>query len=210
MRVLVVPVKRLEDAKTRLGAELGPHRRELALAFATDTVAAVLSTQGVHALVVTDDQQAREAVTALGAEVVPDTPDAGLNAALVHASRQARERHPDADLGALSADLPALRPHELAAAMTEVGDAGGFVCDVPGDGTTLLLASHARPLQPRFGPGSAAAHRADGLLEVRAAVPSLRRDVDTVADLVAAARLGLGARTMAVLQEIPGPWLAAG
>jgi 2-phospho-L-lactate guanylyltransferase len=210
VRVLVIPVKRLDAAKTRLGEQLGPRRRDLALAFAADTVAAVLATPGAHALVVTDDELARAAVLALGAEVVPDTPDAGLNAAVVHAAGKARDRHPDAEVGALSADLPALRPHDLAAAMSAVGAAGGFVCDVSGDGTTLLLAAHGQPLRPRFGPASAQAHRADGLAEVRGPVPSLRQDVDTPADLAAAARLGLGPRTVAVLQDIPGPWNSAG
>ncbi len=147
---------------------------------------------------------------ALGAEVVPDTPDAGLNAALVYAAGQARIRHPGADVGALSADLPALRPNDLAEAMSAVGVAGGFVCDVSGDGTTLLLAARGQPLRPRFGLASAQAHRADGLPEVRAPVPSLRQDVDTTADLEAAARLGLGPRTVEVLRDIPGPWNSAG
>jgi 2-phospho-L-lactate guanylyltransferase len=206
VRVLVIPVKRLAAAKTRLGGELGSRRRDLALAFAVDTVTAALSTPGVHVLVVTDDEAARAAVVEAGADVVPDLPDAGLNAALVYAAGRARDQHPHVDVGALAADLPALRPAELAAAISAVGVDGGFVCDAAGDGTTLLLAAHDQPLRPRFGPGSAQAHRADGLLEIGAGLPSLRRDVDTAADLAAAARLGLGGRTAELLQGIPGPW----
>src|SRR4051794_11606382 len=81
---VVVPVKRLEVAKTRLSVhpEL---RRELALAMATDTVVACLRTAGVvEVVVVTDDELAGPAMRALGASVVPDEPDAGLNPALTH------------------------------------------------------------------------------------------------------------------------------
>src|SRR4051795_8460771 len=80
---VVVPVKRLEVAKTRLSVhpEL---RRELALAMASDTVLACLHTSGVvEVVVVTDDELAGPAMRALGANVVPDEPDAGLNPALV-------------------------------------------------------------------------------------------------------------------------------
>jgi 2-phospho-L-lactate guanylyltransferase len=73
----------------------------------------------------------------------------------------------------------------------------GFVPDVPGTGTTLLAAPPGVPLDPRFGPGSAAAHAASGAIRLEGDWPSLRQDVDTPADLVAAARLGLGPRSAA-------------
>ena len=56
---LVVPVKRLSVAKTRLTRVAGEQREALALAFAADTVAAALSSPSVRALlVVTDDPAA--------------------------------------------------------------------------------------------------------------------------------------------------------
>jgi 2-phospho-L-lactate/phosphoenolpyruvate guanylyltransferase len=50
-------------------------------------------------------------------------------------------------------------------------------------------------LDPHFGPGSAVAHAASGARPLDGDWPSLRRDVDTPADLTAAARLGLGPRS---------------
>ncbi|MCW2585435.1 MAG: hypothetical protein JWN55_951, partial [Frankiales bacterium] len=74
---VVVPVKRLSLAKTRLAAYGDDRRRALALAFAADVVLAAATVAEV--LVVTDDEQAGPLLAALGARVVPDDPDAGLN-----------------------------------------------------------------------------------------------------------------------------------
>lgn len=199
---LVVPVKRLAVAKTRLGPPYEQRRRELALAFALDTVAAALATSAVRGVVaVTDEPEAAELLDLLGAHVVPDEPDDGLNPALRHGARTAGRLHPDAGTGALSADLPALRPAELARALGRGAELGaGFVRDRPGTGTTLVLAAPGRQLQPGFGADSARAHAAAGLVEIDSAdLPSLRQDVDTAADLDAARLLGIGPYTTRAL-----------
>ncbi len=85
-----------------------------------------------------------------------------------------------------------------AAAAAARGLGARFVPDHDGTGTTLLAAPAGVPLDPRFGPGSARAHARSGAVVLPAA-PSLRHDVDTAADLAAAARLGLGARTAALM-----------
>jgi len=80
---LVLPVKRLDSAKSRLQGPAAAHRAALALAFALDTVVAAVATPGVsEVLVVTDDPTVAEGTATLGAHVVYDEPDAGLNAAL--------------------------------------------------------------------------------------------------------------------------------
>ncbi|EDY65934.2 predicted protein, partial [Streptomyces pristinaespiralis ATCC 25486] len=81
---LVVPLKPLALAKSRLaGAADDRLRPRLALAFAQDTVAAALACPAVRDVaVVTDDPAAAAGLTALGARIVPDSPAAGLNAAL--------------------------------------------------------------------------------------------------------------------------------
>jgi 2-phospho-L-lactate guanylyltransferase len=203
---LVVPVKRLALAKTRLSAYGDAARQDLALAFAIDVVTAALRTPGVaDVLVVTDDDRAARALTAAGARVVADSPDAGLNPALEHGAELLRAT-PDAgtDVGVatLSADLPALQPAELAAALAAV-PAGGraFVADAAGTGTTLLAAAPGILLAPGYGPGSRAAHLASGALEL-AGAPGLRLDVDTPEDLVAALLLGVGAATAAVAARL--------
>ncbi|SCF32756.1 2-phospho-L-lactate guanylyltransferase [Micromonospora viridifaciens] len=195
---VVVPVKRLGAAKSRLrGALPGVPHEELALALAADTVRAVRACPAVgEVLVVSDDARVAAEATAAGTRVVAD-PAAGLNAAFRHGAAVAGPR---AAVAGLAADLPALRPAELTAALRAVpAGVRGFVADAPGSGTVLLAAPAGVPLDPRFGVGSAAAHTASGALPLRGDWPTLRRDVDTAADLAAAARLGTGPRTAALL-----------
>lgn len=207
---LVVPVKRLESAKSRLGGPMAAHRGRLALAFAADTVSAALRCPTVRAvIVVTDDPLARETALQLGAEVVPDLPDAGLNPALHWGAEMARKLLPGAGIGALSADLPALRPDELEIALRFASDAcragrPAVVADSHGRGTTAYLAGSGVNFSPTFGADSLDAHMGAGASVVPGdPIPSVRLDVDTVDDLAAAARLGVGARTAAVLAALP-------
>jgi 2-phospho-L-lactate/phosphoenolpyruvate guanylyltransferase len=198
---LVVPVKRLALAKTRLAGVAGEHRVDLALAFALDTVTAALSCDVVRAVVVvTDEPDAARALAAAGALVVTDEPDAGLNPALVRGADVAARTHPGAAVGALSADLPTLRPDELRAALDAApDDAAAFVRDAEGSGTTTLLARRRGDFVPAFGPGSADGHLSAGAVELHGdAFPSLRLDVDTAADLEQALAMGVGVHTAAV------------
>src|SRR5436305_745035 len=81
--------------------------------------------------------EAAEVVRALGARTVPDAPDRGLNPALDHGALSTGA----VAVAALSSDLPALRPQELAAALAAAAAADRcFVADAAGTGTTLLTA----------------------------------------------------------------------
>lgn len=197
---VVVPVKRLAAAKTRLrGSLAGVPHTQLVLALAQDTVRGALACPVVaEVLVVTDDPAASAAVARLGAAVVPDQPDAGLNAAIGYGA--ARLARPGRGVAAVTADLPALRPDELAAALRAAARRS-FVPDAAGTGTTLLAAPPGVGLDPRFGPDSAGRHAASGARRLDGHWPSLRRDVDTGADLAEAAALGLGPHTAAVWQS---------
>ena len=201
---VVVPVKRLAVAKSRLAAYGDGARRELALAFARDVVTAALACPVVsHVLVVTDDARAASALRALGARIAPDDPDDGLNPALVHGADLLRAGSPLLGIVTLSSDLPALRPADLGAVLGAVpAGARGFVPDAAGHGTTLLAAAAPADLAPEFGPASAARHLASGarLLD---APPGLRRDVDTPQDLREALELGVGPHTSAVAAGLP-------
>jgi 2-phospho-L-lactate/phosphoenolpyruvate guanylyltransferase len=196
---LVVPVKRLALAKTRLGAFGDAARQDLALAFACDVVAAGLDCPLVATvLVVTDDDRAAASLAATGATVVPDLPDAGLNPALAHGADLLRAEDPSLGVATVSADLPAATAAALAAVLGAVPTGGrAFVADRAGTGTTLLAAGPTAALLPAYGSGSAARHRAAGAREVPAEA-GLRLDVDTPEDLRAALALGVGTRTAAV------------
>jgi 2-phospho-L-lactate guanylyltransferase len=208
---LVVPVKPLYAAKSRLrgAADRGvgdpDAHAALALALAHDTVAAVAAARTVRRLlVVSSDPVVAAELAAVGVEVAPDV-GGGLNAALRHGAGLLRAADPGAPVGALQADLPALRPEELddavaaAAALAATGRGRAFCADADGHGTTFLLAAAGVPLDPRFGDGSAARHRGTGAVALDGPWPGLRRDVDTGDDLCAAAELGLGPHTRAVL-----------
>ncbi|WP_327293166.1 2-phospho-L-lactate guanylyltransferase [Streptomyces sp. NBC_01198] len=196
---LVVPLKPLAVAKSRLAGAAGAVRPALALAFVLDTVGAVLECAEVaDVTVVTDDPVAGAEVAGLGAFVAADVPAAGLNAALRHGAALIRQRRPGAGVAALNGDLPALRPAELAEVLREAARLPGraFLADTAGPGTTLLTASPGIALSPGFGGASRARHLASGAREITLpGVPSVRQDVDTAADLEAARALGLGPRT---------------
>ena len=203
--VLVVPVKRLAVAKSRLGPPYAELRSRLALAFAEDTVAAALATPVVAGVVVvTDEPAAARRLSEIGAYVVPDTPNAGLNPALRHGAQVAVEQWPGRGTGALSADLPALRAEELERALRRAADhRAAFLRDGDGRGTTLTAAGPGALLEPLFGVDSASRHLAAGHAEVLGDdMNSARQDVDTAPDLDVARRLGVGAATARVLAEL--------
>jgi 2-phospho-L-lactate guanylyltransferase len=211
---LIVPVKALVRAKSRLlGAAddgLGDpamHAR-LTLALARDTVTAATKAHRVRRVVViSSDPEVTTILAADGASVLAEGGVRGLNPALELGARALRDGGgPQVPLGALQADLPALRPEELdealacACALFADGRAErAFCADAEGEGTTLLVCAPHAVLAPRFGVGSAAAHTAGGAVAMAGRWPGLRRDVDTVDDLWAAAELGLGPASAAAL-----------
>jgi 2-phospho-L-lactate guanylyltransferase len=202
---VLMPVKVLAQAKSRLAALAGSRRGELALALACDTVAAVLSSSSVaRVIVITDDQVAGPALAGLGALVVPDEPRDGLNAALRHGAAHAASRWPGSALAALSADLPALRPDEVSRALRAAAAwPTAFVADAAGDGTTLYAAAPGGAFQPAFGLASRSRHAAGGAAELHLdGIPGLRRDVDTPEDLRSAVTLGLGPRSAPLAAEL--------
>jgi 2-phospho-L-lactate guanylyltransferase len=204
-------VKLLHTAKTRL-APVEPSTREaLALAMALDTVAAALRCDRVATvLVVTDDGAAAE-LSRVGAVVVPDVRNDGLNPAVEHGAAEARRRQPGHAVIALTADVPALKPAELTRVLDAAADhARTVVADASGEGTVALTALPAVALDPMFGPGSLALHARSGAVVLDLDVPGLRRDVDTLDHLRAALRLGCGPRTTAAAAAIVPrpPWQA--
>ncbi len=201
---VVLPVKRLSAAKSRLSTRPSEQRRALALAFALDVVTACRATAHVGALVVVSgDDAVRDGATRLGADVVGDPEQGGLLAALLAGAAALRASRPDLALALLAADLPALRPLELGIALDSAAAHGrAFVSDVAGTGSTLLTATAGVSPDPRFGPRSRAAHAASGAVELTdARLVRLRCDVDTEVDLWHARMLGVGPHTAATLEQ---------
>jgi 2-phospho-L-lactate/phosphoenolpyruvate guanylyltransferase len=205
---VVIPVKVLARAKSRLAGLAAADREAVALAMAADTVEAALACRAVgDVVVVSDDAAIRTEAEALGAEVIADRPKAGLNEALSAGAEHASARWPGRGLAALTADLPALSATELGAALTAASAVTqAFVADAAGSGTTLYTAMPGAAFVPRFGPQSRMRHRQAGAVELNLpGIAGLRRDVDTLADLHSAALIGLGSRTRSARESIrPG------
>lgn len=202
---VVIPVKQPTYAKSRLGRLGDEVRRSLAVAFALDTVAAALRGDRVATvLVVTDDHRLADQVRRLGADVIPDGTAGDLNGSLAQGAAEVRRRDPLLQLAALCADLPALRSEELDVALAAAPPTRlGFVADADMVGTTLVTAPDLDTFRPRFGPASRAEHLGGGGVEVDLdGIDSLRRDVDTPADLEEALRLGIGPHTSRVTADL--------
>ncbi|BDY30924.1 MULTISPECIES: 2-phospho-L-lactate guanylyltransferase [Mycolicibacterium] len=193
---LVIAVKRLTAAKTRLAPIFSASTREaVVLAMLVDTVTAASAVAPVT--VVTPDDVAADAARQLGAAVIADPTPAGhrnpLNNAIAAAEAELRTSTPN--IVVLQGDLPALQPQELDEALTAARNyPRSFVGDRHGTGTSALFAFGV-PLQPAFGADSAAHHRHSGAIELTGAWPGLRCDIDTPDDLLTARRLGVGAAT---------------
>lgn len=202
--VVVVPVKPPAFGKSRLQGLSDELRRELAGAFALDTAAACLAAHRVAGvLVATDDAIFAMRLAALGCATVPDGDTTGLNPALRQAVAEARRRWPDLTPVALLADLPALRPTDLDAALASLTPGGAsYVADANGTGTTMYTAPYDE-FDPAFGADSARAHQVGGALPVHGELLSLRRDVDDLDDLRVAVALGVGPATAALVADLP-------
>ncbi len=202
---LIIAVKRLAAAKTRLAPVFSARTREsVVLAMLVDTLTAAARAGSVRSItVVTPDEAAAAAAAELGAGVLADPTPEGhpdpLNNAIATAESALVDSFSNADLLAnvvvLQGDLPALQTQELSEAIAAARHhERSFVADRLGTGTSALFA-FGTSLDPQFGPDSAARHRRSGAIELTGAWPGLRCDVDTPADMAAARRLGVGGAT---------------
>jgi 2-phospho-L-lactate guanylyltransferase len=196
---LIVAVKRLAAAKTRLAPVFSARTREtVVLAMLIDTLTAASAVTSVGSItVITPDEAAAAAAAGLGANVLADPTPEGhpdpLNNAIAVAERSMAGSF--ANTVVLQGDLPALQSQELAEAITAArAYRRSFVADRLATGTAALCAFGAN-LDPEFGVDSAARHRRSGAIELTGAWPGLRCDVDTPADLVTARQLRVGAAT---------------
>jgi 2-phospho-L-lactate guanylyltransferase len=192
---VVLPFKGGPAAKSRLGAPPG-----LAVAMAVDCIQACTAAAPVRQVVVVCPAPVPTAVTATAARIVVENRP-GIGVALRRAQQLVSGR-----CAVLPADLAALTPADVVALLdlVEAGP-GGLTCFVPdaqGSGTVAVAAGDAARLVLRFGPGSAAAHRAAGCVQLSLPLPRLRRDVDTAADLFSAHELGLGAHTRRIVRPV--------
>jgi 2-phospho-L-lactate guanylyltransferase len=210
----ILPVKRFEAAKQRLGEALGAgSRAALASAMFSDVLGALEQSQMLEAIVVVSGEQAVQDIVA-GRDVIliEDTTEKGQS----NAARDglARVAALGLDRAALvPSDCPLLEPSELEELFVRAA-AGADVVIVPdrhGTGTNALVVDPSGPFEPQFGPGSLERHveqaQRRGLACAVERPPSLTIDVDTGDDLIALGIAlershGHAPRTRGVLRQI--------
>src|SRR3970040_1865065 len=142
----LVPLRGLEEARPRLGAELDPEERlELVVTMATRTLAATRDARGIAGTVlVTADPAAADLATRFGARtLVQRLP--GLNAALREARAVAVNLGATAIL-VLPIDLPAISPGALETVLADAADPGAL--DAASTGGGLPRPRDPGPLDP--------------------------------------------------------------
>ena len=184
--VALVPVQRLETAKSRLAGRLCPAaRRELVLALLERVLGALAGAERVDAVLVVSPDPAVLAFAAASGALPLAQPGSGLNAALKLGRSEALRRGADRLLIVLG-DLPLLTPAEVDALLAHP-EAVVLAPDRHERGTNLLALRPPAALPPAFGPESLRAHRLAAqqrglpLQEYRSRATAL--DLDTPEDL---------------------------
>ncbi len=202
---VLVPVKRLEGAKTRLAAGYtADERRELVLAMLADVLAALAATPRLGAVsVVTGDATVEAEARRLGAGVLPDG-QLPWNDGLLFAARSLGA--PPPALAIVAGDLPLLAPADVTALVDALPARGVAIGRAHDGGTNALALRRADGLVPSFGvPGSAAVHAARaaqaGLAATVVDTPGLRLDLDTPADAERIVAAGGGSRAVRLLED---------
>lgn len=207
---IVVPVKMLGEAKTRLLPRDDPARPELALAFVEDCVRALLRTPSVAVVrLVSNDERVQRLADRMGAAWCAEPAMPGLNEAAQQGFVGAT-----GPVGVVAGDLPCLTPASMELVCRLADEvSSGFVCDAQGTGTTMLFNQSAADCRPAFGERSRARHRAMGAVDLgltaghddRRLLARARRDVDTTVDLADALRIGVGGATRRVIDWRSAP-----
>lgn len=193
----IVPVKPLAKAKTRL--RVGSLRTPLALAFAQDTVhALVRSTRFGPVFVVTSDPAVRSALMTHDVVFLDERRgELGLNLVVARSLTTVRAIAGALPVAVVVADLPAAKPEQFSTvADRAAGHPRSIVSDGDQRGTTMLLLTDTGDFHPTYGADSRSAHLSAGCIELDSTgLDGVRRDVDTVEHLYAAVELGLGEHT---------------
>jgi 2-phospho-L-lactate guanylyltransferase len=210
MIAALVPVKRLDAAKSRLRSVLGAAEIEgLALAMLGDVLEALLAVPALgRVVVVTPDREVAKAALEAGAEAALRA-DPGLNPSLDAAARELADAGARALLVVLG-DVPGVEPGDVRAlleALEELGGRGVVLAPCEDGGSAALLRAPHDVIPSCFGPGSAERHRAAaraaGVPLRELPLPGLAIDLDRPEDVEAfLGRTSGGRRTRALLRAL--------
>jgi 2-phospho-L-lactate guanylyltransferase len=190
----VLPVKRFDAAKRRLGTGMEEgRRRELVAAMLRDVLEGIGGARQIaRTIIVSGEPAVAEIAAAAGAHLVDDPDDSGHPEAALLGIAAATE----AGAGCvvlLPGDCPLLDPRDLDRLLTAVPDP--YVAVVPdrhGTGTNALLLQPPDAIRPAFGEGSRDRHlhaaSSAGIPHGVEELASLALDLDTPADIIALTR----------------------
>jgi 2-phospho-L-lactate guanylyltransferase len=212
LSIALVPVKRLEESKSRLLPHLPDERRQaLTLAMLADLLEALTRSKGLDRIAVTTPDPIVAALArSAGAEILL-RPEPGLNAALEDGIERLKPTPDELFLivlgdvaGATNADF------ETLLGLPDATDAPGVWLAPSSDGgTSALLQRPAGVIPCRFGRGSARLHRdaavERGIAYREVPLDSLSIDLDQPEDLQAFLSIqGGGRRTRELLLDLEG------
>ncbi|HTG48609.1 MAG TPA: 2-phospho-L-lactate guanylyltransferase [Actinomycetota bacterium] len=204
MRAIVLPVKSLDQAKSRLGPVLSPlERAALTLAMLEDVLDATSVLPGWETWVISPDESVLEVAARRGAAPLrEETPP--LLPAIHQAEAEATGRGLDA-LAVLLPDTPLVTPAALTRAIHTLGPVV-LAPSANETGTNLLLRRPPDAVEARFGPDSYRKHlQAAAEADVPIAVveqPELAFDVDEPDDILGVLTSRRAGRTREVLRDL--------
>lgn len=201
----VIPIKNMEDAKTRLAPDLSPaERRGLFEAMAEDVIAAARTSQGVaRTLILSNDARARELAVRYGCDVASEPANIGQSEAVARAAAIAMEAGAEGVL-TLPADAPLATADEIASVIARHPNARPAITIVPDHarrGSNCLVLTPGDLIPLHFGHTSFEPHLAEvAKLGLQANIlddlPGIALDIDTADDLKQALATGLASRAM--------------
>jgi 2-phospho-L-lactate guanylyltransferase len=192
----ILPVKRLDWAKSRLNGALTPgQRRALAAGLMQNALLALLNSHALERVVVVSaDLEALALAREHGAQVLAETSAGGLNQALADARREVLSQGATSLL-VLASDLPLVTPSNVRTFVREMKGAGvALAPDRRRQGTNALLLRPAGAIDFAYGADSFERHlllaREAGFDARVSELPGLAFDIDLPEDLDDLVRLG--------------------
>jgi 2-phospho-L-lactate guanylyltransferase len=204
VRAIALPVKSLEDAKTRLDPLLSPFERAaLTLAMLEDVLDATTQLAGWETWVISPDEAVLEVAMGRGVHaIIEDAPP------LASAIRQVEVEANARDLDVLAVLLPDT-PLVTTAALTRALHTLGAVVMAPSvdeGGTNLLIRRPPTAITARFGHDSYRRHlqaaAESGLPTAVTEIPELAFDVDLPGDILTILEADRRGRTYEVCMEL--------
>ena len=182
---IVIPIKPLAQAKTRLSAVLSPAERSaLAITLLDRALAAALAVAPVSVL--TAEGAVAQRAAAAGADIIDEERVVGLNAAAGLAREHLRRRGVDAML-ILAGDLPDVAPAALTAMISHWRDGVAVIAPSSDGGVNALALPTRTEFRFAYGPQSFDLHRCEaartGLEVIVHDCDALRYDIDWPEDL---------------------------